>query len=181
MELHELHKNFKDLTHKRFSISFDCGETIEIVFKTAHFYHLSGFQYLTNSNTIFKKKEHAYRDCIPFVEKIKDDPSYEDVKERIYYFNRISQTILYGQYVRVEGNGRNTKIKCNYIITLPLIASKYYSNQNNIVDQINLHIRLSDDKKFYIPVSFYTTQSILIKKYPVRENKKVTSIAINFD
>ena len=110
---------FSELLNKKFIITLSNLEVITIVFKIEHFYHLIGFQYLTDLAILKRNKNVIYKEII------NNKITYNDVCfsifidgiiERINNFEYITEIILSNTIVKFDSKKSYSRINADYVL-----------------------------------------------------------------
>lgn len=184
MELFEAVYYFENLKNKKIIIDTDGDLKIELMFLKENFYHLIGMHKLGEELT-YRDKKSFYKKLLDrksdnlvnqqIAEKIMQCENYLEVKERLYFFNRIPWLYIKKELhdltsVRVEDKG----IKADYYLSFKIHQK---IDGQRIPKYIYLFFSYDEYNKVYCPVSFFSRKK---KKrgYSGEKIKRVDKISL---
>lgn len=153
VDLQELLTEYENnLCNKLFRYELSNNNKVEVIFYKEQFCHLLGLQYIYNHDKHYLGK-NGY-------DKIKagtittdslithNKKQYNYIKDRLYYFNEISELMLSGQLIRFYQDRTNPKTQ---------ITAEYLIIKDNKTYTLHLFLRkegISESNDQYAPVSF---------------------------
>lgn len=167
MELIEACSYFKQLSElESIELNTVDGNIIKCKFLIENFKHLCGLQKLKDLDFLQKmrhKQMFEYCSNLKNQEEVKNSDFYSlEVRDRIYYFNRILWVIMKGDMFKTpktfytnKHSKSKSSIKSDYYF-------KYIINEksSNTIDSIYLVLHfVTYDGSYYVPSSFYITKS----------------------
>lgn len=176
----------KLVTFGKIEIQVSDGISVPLIFKKNNFYHLAGLHKLSfsvleliSSRSHSERVRTALNKCkeLDIQNAIKGDANYNEIRDRIYYFNRFLWVITCSKVKKIEGvKGEGTSIDGDYYFIFE-ICEKFEGKIKK--SYLDLFVK-KDFEGVFVPSSFYIRDNFFEEKcFPGAINICIDKVELN--